>query len=49
MHEGEIASLKLVKDDVREVRQGFECGISLRGFNDFAVGDILECLVIEKG
>ncbi|KPL06603.1 translation initiation factor IF-2 [bacterium SM23_57] len=41
--EGEIASLKRHQDDVREVRQGFECGIGLRGFNDFSEGDILEC------
>ena len=49
LFEGEMSSLKHLKDDVREVRTGFECGIGLRGFNDFAVGDILECVVIEKG
>jgi translation initiation factor IF-2 len=46
--EGEMASLKHLKEDVREVRAGYECGVSLRGFNDFAPGDILECVVIEK-
>lgn len=45
--EGEIASLKHEKDDVREVRQGFECGVALKGFNDFAQGDILECFTLE--
>jgi translation initiation factor IF-2 len=45
--EGEIASLKHEKDDVREVRQGFECGVGLKGFNDFAPGDILECFTLE--
>ncbi len=45
---GEIASLKHLQDDVREVRAGFECGISLKGFTDFAVGDILECYILEK-
>ncbi|MCJ7703314.1 MAG: translation initiation factor IF-2 [Anaerolineales bacterium] len=45
--EGEVASLNRHQEDVREVRQGFECGIGLRGFNDFAVGDILECFVVE--
>jgi len=46
--EGEIASLKHEKDDVREVRNGFECGIHLKNFNDFAVGDVIECYVLEK-
>ena len=46
--EGDVASLKRHQEDVREVRQGFECGIGLRGFNDFHTGDILECFVIEK-
>jgi translation initiation factor IF-2 len=48
IHEGEIAALKHHQDDVREVRQGFECGISFKNFNDFAVGDIVECYVIEE-
>lgn len=46
--EGEIASLKHEKDDVKEVRQGFECGVALKSFNDFAQGDILECFTLEK-
>ena len=37
-----IDSLKRVKDDVREVREGYECGIKLSGFNDLKEGDILE-------
>lgn len=45
--EGDIASLKRHTEDVREVRQGFECGVGLRGFNAFEVGDRLECYVIE--
>ncbi len=40
--EGSIASLKRIKDDVREVESGYECGIGLEGFNDIKVGDILE-------
>src|SRR5919198_577021 len=40
--DGLIASLRRVKDDVREVRAGLECGIVLEGFNDVAVGDIIE-------
>jgi translation initiation factor IF-2 len=48
VYEGEIASLRHEKDDVREVRTGFECGIGLKNFNDMAVGDMLECYVMEK-
>jgi len=47
LFEGEIASLKHEKDDVREIRQGFECGIHLKNFNDIAEGDIIECYVLE--
>jgi translation initiation factor IF-2 len=46
--EGEVGSLKHLQEDVREVRQGFECGVSVKGFNDFAVGDIVECYIREK-
>jgi translation initiation factor IF-2 len=45
--EGSIASLKRHQEDVREVRQGFECGIGVRGFNEFVEGDTLECFVLE--
>jgi len=48
MHDGEVSSLKIVKDDVREVRTGFECGLSLKNFNEFLPGDILECYIVEK-
>jgi translation initiation factor IF-2 len=40
--EGEISSLKRFKDDVREVQEGYECGIGIYNFNDFQVGDKLE-------
>jgi len=46
--EGDITSLKHLQDDVREVRTGFECGINLKNFTDFAVGDIIESYVMEK-
>jgi translation initiation factor IF-2 len=46
--EGEVASLRHEKDDVREVRAGFECGIGLKNFNDVVIGDILECYSLEK-
>ena len=48
VYEGEISSLKHEKEDVREMRQGFECGIGLRNFNDLQVGDFIECYVLEK-
>lgn len=48
VYEGEIASLKHEKDDVREVRNGMECGVGLKNFHDILVGDILECYVLEK-
>ncbi len=40
--EGKMSSLKRFKDDVKEVRQGYECGISVENFNDIKVGDVLE-------
>jgi translation initiation factor IF-2 len=42
IHTGELDSLKRFKEDVREVKQGFECGLSLKNFNDVQVGDQLE-------
>jgi translation initiation factor IF-2 len=42
LHDGELDSLKRFKDDVREVKAGFECGLSLRNFHDVKVGDQLE-------
>jgi translation initiation factor IF-2 len=46
--EGNIASLRRFKDDVSEVREGFECGISLENFNDLKVGDQIEAYVVER-
>ena len=43
VHTGELDSLKRFKDDVREVKSGFECGLSLKNFNEIQVGDQLEC------
>jgi translation initiation factor IF-2 len=45
---GKIASLKRVKDDVAEVRQGVECGIDLAGFKDIKAGDLIEAFTTEK-
>ena len=46
--EGNIASLRRFKDDVSEVREGFECGIGLENFNDIKVGDQIEAYLVEK-
>jgi translation initiation factor IF-2 len=48
IHEGKIGSLRRFKDDVSEVKTGFECGIGLEHFGDVKVGDIIEAYVTEK-
>jgi len=48
LHEGELASLKHEKDNVKEVRTGFECGLRIKGFNDFEVGDTIESFIVEE-
>jgi translation initiation factor IF-2 len=48
LHEGPIASLKHEKEDVTEIREGFECGIALKGFEAFKKGDKLMAFVIEE-
>jgi len=48
IHTGELDSLKRFKDDVREVKEGFECGLSLRNFNDIQEGDQLEVFEIQE-
>ena len=48
VHEGDISALKRYKDDASEVRAGFECGLSIRGFNDIQVGDILESFELKE-
>jgi len=48
IHDGELDSLKRFKDDVREVKAGFECGMSLKNFNDLKVGDQFEIYEIQE-
>src|SRR5947199_209068 len=48
VYDGTLASLKRFKDDVREVREGFECGIGIENFNDVKVGDVIEAYKIEE-
>ncbi len=49
IHEGTIATMKRVKDDIKEASSGFECGITIGNFQDFMVNDIIESYTIEKG
>jgi translation initiation factor IF-2 len=48
VYTGKISSLRRFKDDVNEVRSGFECGASVSNFNDIKVGDLLECFHMQK-
>ena len=48
VYEGDMGSLRHEKEDVREVRQGYECGVGFKNFNDIQVGDQLVCYTIEK-
>jgi len=48
VYEGDFSSLKRFKDDVKEVREGFECGIGIENFNDIKVGDTIECYSVEE-
>ena len=48
IHEGQIASLRRFKDDVREVAAGYECGIGIENFNDIHEGDVIEAYTMEE-
>lgn len=48
VYEGEIDSLKRYKDDVREVAQGYECGLTIKNFNDIKEGDVIEAYVMQE-
>jgi translation initiation factor IF-2 len=48
VHEGKIGSLRRFKDDVSEVKSGFECGIGFERFNDIKTGDLIEVFVMER-
>ena len=48
VYDGEISSLKRFKDDVKEVRESFECGIGIANFNDIKVDDVIECYTVEE-
>ncbi|HNK14858.1 MAG TPA: translation initiation factor IF-2, partial [Nitrospira sp.] len=48
VYEGKLGSLRRFKDDVREVQQGYECGVTVENFNDLKAGDIIEAFAIDK-
>ncbi|HEY1719768.1 MAG TPA: translation initiation factor IF-2 [Magnetospirillaceae bacterium] len=48
IYEGALGQLKRFKDDVREVREGYECGVSLENYNDIQKGDVIECFEMEE-
>jgi translation initiation factor IF-2 len=48
IYDGGIATLRRFQDDVKEVRAGVECGCKLGDFNEYEVGDIIECYTLEK-
>ncbi len=47
IHEGHLKTLKRFKDEVKEVREGYECGMAFENYNDIKVGDVIECFEIE--
>lgn len=48
LHESTIDTLKRFKDDVKEVRAGYECGINVNGFDEYEEGDVIECFEVEE-
>ncbi len=48
IHEGKLSTLKRFKDEVREVTQGFECGMAFENYQDLKVGDVIECFDVEE-
>ncbi|MND06459.1 Translation initiation factor IF-2 [compost metagenome] len=48
IHEGTLKTLKRVKDEVKEVREGFECGMAFENYDDIKDGDRIECFEIEE-
>jgi translation initiation factor IF-2 len=48
IHEGTLKTLRRFKDDVKEVRDGYECGMAFENYSDIQVGDIIECFDIEE-
>ena len=48
VYQGKLGSLRRFKDDVREVQQGYECGIGVENFSDLKTGDVIENFVLDR-
>ena len=48
IHEGDLGQLRRFKEDAKEVREGYDCGISLANYQDIKVGDMIECFEVEE-
>jgi translation initiation factor IF-2 len=48
IHEGDLGQLRRFKEDVKEVREGYDCGISLANYQDIKAGDMIECFEVEE-
>ena len=48
IHEGKLGTLKRFKEEVREVREGFECGMGFENYQDIKEGDVIECFEVEE-
>ena len=48
IHEGTLKTLKRMKEEVKEVREGFECGMAFENYDDMREGDVIECFEIES-
>ena len=48
IHEGSLKTLKRFKDEVREVREGYECGMAFENYENIQVGDVIECFEMEE-
>jgi len=48
IHEGSLKTLKRFKDEVREVKEGYECGMAFENYQDIQAGDVIECFEMEE-
>ena len=48
VHEGALKTLRRFKEDVRDVKEGYECGMAFENYNDIHVGDVIECYEMEE-
>jgi translation initiation factor IF-2 len=48
IHDGTLKSRRRFKDEAREVQQGYECGMALDGYQDFCIGDRIECYEVQE-